>query len=297
VIAKLKPGGAQLWVTGMIGKDELTQELNARLPAWRARPRRAEDRRRQAAPRHGVLRAREGRRAVVDLRRPPGPARDRTPDYEATDLMMEILGGSFSSRINMNLREAKGYTYGGRAGIGYRRTGSSFAASSSVRTDVTGPALREVHQGDRRDAHGDPTAEELKRVQEGALLALPAEFATPSDTLFVFQRLEFYGLPLDWYAGYQGRLKAVDTSPRCTRPRRSTCAARTSWCWWSATRTRSCPTSTRSPRRSCSARAAWSCSTPTASRRRARDGPTDACPQGQVSDQAHRGPAGPRATL
>ena len=59
---------------------------------------------------------------------------------------------------------------------------------------------------------GDPTPEELKRVQEGALLALPAEFATPSDTLFTFQRLEFYNLPLDWYAGYQGRLKAVDTA-------------------------------------------------------------------------------------
>jgi zinc protease len=124
--------------------------------------------------------------------------------------MVEILGGSFSSRINMNLREDKGYTYGGRAGVNYRRTGSSFAASSSVRTDATGPALREIIKEFSTMRATDATDAELKRVKEGALLALPAEFATPSDTLFAFQRLKFYGLPLDWYAGYQQRLQTVD---------------------------------------------------------------------------------------
>jgi zinc protease len=139
----------------------------------------------------------------------PGPRR-QDPDYEATDLMLEILGGSFSSRINMNLREDKGYTYGGRAGVSYRRAGGSFSASSSVRTDVTGPALREVIKEILGMRAGDPTAEELRRVQEGAMLALPAEFATPSDTLGAVQRLSFFDLPLDWYAGYQQRLRAVD---------------------------------------------------------------------------------------
>jgi zinc protease len=52
--------------------------------------------------------------------------------------MMEILGGSFSSRINMNLREDKGYTYGGRAGIGYRRAGA--ASPRARRSAPTSPA-------------------------------------------------------------------------------------------------------------------------------------------------------------
>ena len=112
----------------------------------------------------------------------------------------------------MNLREDKGYTYGGRAGINYYRAGSTFAASSSVRTDVTGPALREVMKEIVGMRGGDPTPEELRRVQEGALLALPADFATPSDTLFVFQMLKYHGLPLDWHAGYQQRLRTVDTA-------------------------------------------------------------------------------------
>lgn len=212
VIAKLKPGGAQLWVTGMIGKEDLTQAINSRLPAWKGKAP-APTKLAAAKPRLGTVffvHVKDAAQSSIYVGH-AGPRR-QDPDFEATDLMMEILGGSFSSRINMNLREDKGYTYGGRAGIGYRRGGGTFAASSSVRTDVTGPALREVLKEIVGMRAGDPTAEELKRVQEGALLALPAEFATPSDTLFTFQRLEFYDLPLDWYAGYQGRLKAVDTA-------------------------------------------------------------------------------------
>ena len=210
VVAKLKPDGARLWVTGMISQEELRKELGARLPGWKGkapvRPKIA-----AAKPRLGTVffvHVKDAAQSSIYVGH-PGPRR-QDADYEATDLMMEILGGSFSSRINMNLREDKGYTYGGRAGIGYRRAGGSFAASSSVRTDVTGPALREVIKEISGMRAGDPTAEELRRVQEGALLALPAEFAAPSDTLFAFQRLKFYDLPLDWYSNYQARVRAVD---------------------------------------------------------------------------------------
>jgi predicted Zn-dependent peptidase len=212
VIGKLKPGGARLWVTGMITQDELKEALGSRLPTWKGKaPARAKIA--AAKPRLGTVffvHVKDAAQSSIYVGH-PGPRRT-DPDYEATDLMMEILGGSFSSRINMNLREDKGYTYGGRAGIGYRRAGGSFSASSSVRTDVTGPALREVIKEIVTMRAGDPTPEELRRVQEGALLALPAEFATPSDTLFAFQRLKFYDLPLDWYAGFQQRVRAVDTA-------------------------------------------------------------------------------------
>jgi zinc protease len=211
LVSQLKPGGARLWVTGMISQDEVRKELGARLASWTGKaptPLKIA----AAKPRLGTIffvHVDGAAQSSIYVGH-PGPARDAA-DYEATDMMTEILGGSFSSRINMNLREAKGYTYGGgRAGIGYRRTGSSLSASSSVRTDATGPALREVIKEFVTMRTTDATDAELKRVKEGALLALPAEFATPSDTLFVFQRLKFYGLPLDWYAGYQQRLQTVD---------------------------------------------------------------------------------------
>lgn len=210
LVGQIKPGGARLWVTGMISQDEIKKELGSRLAAWTGKSP-APARIGAAKPRLGTIffvHVKDAAQSSVYVGH-AGPNRD-APDYEATDMMVEILGGSFSSRINMNLRENKGFTYGGRAGINYRRTGSSFAASSSIRTDATGPALREIIKEFTTMRASDATDAELKRVKDGALLALPAEFATPSDTLFAFQRLKFYGLPLDWYAGYQSRLKTVD---------------------------------------------------------------------------------------
>lgn len=210
VVAKLKPGGARLWVAGQITPEEIKQELATRLPEWKGK-----------APAKATLPAAKPRLGTiffVHVKDAPqssvyvghaGPKRN-APDYEATDLMAEILGGSFSSRINMNLREDKGYTYGGRAGFSYRRAGSTFAASSQVRTDATGPALREIAKEIATMRASDPTQEELTRVQEGSLLALPANFDTPSATLGAFRELKFFGLPFDWYEGYQKRLKAVD---------------------------------------------------------------------------------------
>lgn len=210
LVGKLRPDGSRLWVTGMITQEEIKRELAARLPSWKGKA--------PAAPRIPAAKPRLGSVFFVHVKDAaqssiyvghPGPRR-QDPDFEATDLMVEILGGSFASRINMNLREDKGYTYGGRAGISYRRAGGAFYASSSVRTDVTGPALREVIKEILNMRATDATAEELRRVQEGAMLGLPAEFASPSDTLFAFQRLRFFGLPLDWYAGHQQRLRSVD---------------------------------------------------------------------------------------
>lgn len=210
VVGKLKPGGGRLWVVGQITPEEIKQELASRMPEWKGKA--------PAKANVAAAKPRLGSVFFVHVKDAPqssvyvghaGPKRNAT-DYEATDLMAEILGGSFSSRINMNLREDKGYTYGGRAGFGYRRAGSTFAASSQVRTDATGPSLREIAKEIATMRTSDAKPDELFRVQEGALLALPAEFDTPTSTLFAFQQLKFFGLPLNWYDDYQKRLRAVD---------------------------------------------------------------------------------------
>ena len=210
VVGKLKPGGARLWVTGQISPDEIKAGLAEHFPDWKGKA--------PGKVNAGPPKPRLGTIFFVHVKDAPqssvyvghaGPKRDAA-DYEATDLMAEILGGSFASRINMNLREDKGYTYGSRAGFQYRRAGSVFSASAQVRTDATGPALREIAKEIATMRSTDAKPEELFRVQEGALLALPAEFDTPSATLGSFRNLKFFGLPLDWHAGYQKRLRAVD---------------------------------------------------------------------------------------
>src|SRR5204862_2258933 len=66
------------------------------------------------------------------------------PDYERLDLMNQVLGGLFTSRINLNLRERHGYTYGARSAIGERRGPGPFYVAASVRTDATGDSIRQI---------------------------------------------------------------------------------------------------------------------------------------------------------
>ena len=67
-----------------------------------------------------------------------------SPDYAPVLVMNDILGGLFSSRINLNLREAHGYTYGAFSFFQFRRGTGPFVIGSMIRTDVTAPAVKEV---------------------------------------------------------------------------------------------------------------------------------------------------------
>lgn len=139
-----------------------------------------------------------------------GPRRD-APDYFATMLVGAVLGGGFTSRLNMNLREAKGYSYGARGGFGYTRHHGTFSASASVRADATFDALLEVQREVRELAgHARPiTQDELDREKQGAILALPSHFATAQGALGLYRRLVYFGLPLDYYDSYVTKISQV----------------------------------------------------------------------------------------
>ncbi|PIE19053.1 MAG: hypothetical protein CSA66_03185 [Proteobacteria bacterium] len=210
--ARLKPDGARLWVVGMVSKDELTAALNQRLAFWQgAAP---TPKRLPAAPKpDGAIHfvQVDGAVQAFVLLGHVGPARS-ADDYVATHLMTQILGGSFSSRINMNLREDKGWAYGGRGRISYRRQGSQLAIYASVENATAALAIGEMLREIKGMRDAEPTADELAREQQGALEALPAKFASPSETLNTLKRLAFFGLPLDYYLGYQASLREVDAA-------------------------------------------------------------------------------------
>jgi len=80
-----------------------------------------------------------------------GPGVDRrSPDYYALEVMNTLLGGSFSSRLNQNLRETKGYTYGAGSAFEYRPLPGPFVAQAAVRTNVTDSSLVEFFREFRR---------------------------------------------------------------------------------------------------------------------------------------------------
>jgi zinc protease len=137
-----------------------------------------------------------------------GVARNN-PDYPAINVMNSILGGLFSSRINMNLREKNGFTYGASSGFFFYHGAGPFYSFAQVRTDVTAPALREMFSELNR-IHTDPaTPEELKLAKDSSLRSLPADFETVGTETGLMAELFIYNLPRDYFQKLPASFEAV----------------------------------------------------------------------------------------
>jgi zinc protease len=123
--------------------------------------------------------------------------------------MNYTLGGSFGSRINMNLREKNGYTYGAQSGFQAYREGGPFLAGGLVRTDVTAPAAKELMGELRRILTDPPTDAELKMAKDASIQSLPGTFETMSATASTTAGLFIYSRPLDYYATLPDRYRAI----------------------------------------------------------------------------------------
>jgi zinc protease len=139
----------------------------------------------------------------------PGLPR-RIPDYHAVSVMSAILGGLFNSRLNMQLREAKGYTYGAGAGFDMRRGAGPFTARAAVNTEVTVPAVIDtMAELERmRDTRVDTT--ELAAARDFLVGVFPLRFETPGAVVGAVAGLSVHGLPLDELTDYRSRIEAVD---------------------------------------------------------------------------------------
>jgi zinc protease len=131
------------------------------------------------------------------------------PDYPALVVMNTLLGESFSSRLNTNLRETKGYTYGISSRFGWSPVPGAFRIGSSVRTDVTDSSLVEIFRELRaiRDAPVD--AVELSRGKSYVALAIPGNFETNGQIAGQLVELDAFGLPLTSVSDFIARVNAV----------------------------------------------------------------------------------------
>lgn len=131
-----------------------------------------------------------------------------TPDYFPLLVMNTMLGGSFSSRLNMNLREEHGYTYGASSSFDMRAAPGPFTAAAGVQTDKTSESLTEFFKELNGILQPVP-ADELTRARNYVALRFPAGFETTGD---ISRRLEdalVYRLPDDYFAKYVGSIEAV----------------------------------------------------------------------------------------
>jgi predicted Zn-dependent peptidase len=213
VATYLKPKNARLFVVGDLTEQQIRQHFKSdKLAAWKGAGKAV-----AALPRPQSL---QGRIFFVHIPNAAqsqvwhmhfGPTRTAA-DYFPNTIMAAIFGGGFSSRINMNLREEKGYSYGARGSFSYSKQYGTFTANASVRTDATYQTLleidREVKELWSNKAPVKP--DELEREKQGAILGLPGQFATGQAALGQYRRLVYYGLPLDYYATYATKVGAVN---------------------------------------------------------------------------------------
>ena len=134
----------------------------------------------------------------------------RTPDYHALLLLNLVLGGQFVSRLNMNLREHKGYTYGARSWFEFRLGRGPFQMSASVQTDVTADAIREA-LGEVSAMRGDRpvTVDELETARAALTRGYPRNFETADQVARSVAQLALYELPDDYFATFVPRVEAL----------------------------------------------------------------------------------------
>jgi len=139
-----------------------------------------------------------------------GVARD-TADYFALQVLNTILGGSFTSRLNQNLRERNGYAYGAGSRFDMRLAPGPFFAAAGVQTDKTAEALREFFN--ELDAIGKPVPEdELNKARNYIVLGFPSEFETTGDLSARLEELLVYKLPDNYFEQYVPRIRAVTSA-------------------------------------------------------------------------------------
>lgn len=132
-----------------------------------------------------------------------------TPDYFPLLVMNTVLGGSFTSRLNMNLRERHGFTYGVRSGFTMRRRPGPFLVQTAVANDVTGRAVQEVLAEVERLREQGATAEELSSARDYLGGVLPLQLQTTAQLAARLDDLVVYDLPTDWFRSYRRHVAEV----------------------------------------------------------------------------------------
>jgi len=137
-----------------------------------------------------------------------GPARSHK-DMVRLMVMNTILGGSFSSRINMSLREKHGFTYGAYSSFSFPRRPGSFGVRTSVKTAATAPAIREILRELRAMAGGKVTPEELDLAKSYLSVSVSGWFVTNGGVARAVSRLFVHQLPMDFWSKFPARVRAV----------------------------------------------------------------------------------------
>ncbi len=206
-----RPNNASLIVVGDIRPDALVGQLERALAKWQ----------KADVPTITVPESAPRDRAGIYLVDKPDAAQSvlaigqigvprSTPDYFPLLVMNTLLGGQFTSRVNMNLRENTGYTYGARTSFDFRRGAGPFAATAGVQTAVTKESVVEFLKELRGIRGAIPiTPAELEFSKQAIIRGYPRTFETPDQIANRLTPLVIYGLPDSYFNDFIPKIRAV----------------------------------------------------------------------------------------
>ena len=214
--ANFKPNNATLIIVGDVNPSQIEQKINSLFGSWQ----------RGDVPLVSYGEPPKPGTTTIYLIDKPGAAQSSfrigsigvprsTKDYFALTVMNTILGGSFSSRLMQNLREAKGYTYGAGSRFDMRRAAGPFTAQAEIVSAKSDSALIEFMK-ELNNIRKTVPADELSRAKRYLQLQLPENFETTRDIAAALVPVALYNLPLDYYNTYVQNVEAV-TQPDVNR--------------------------------------------------------------------------------
>jgi zinc protease len=193
------PGNATFFIAGDLTRDEARKKLETAFGGWKnPAGNTAADKPELGPPANDKMRLvlvdKPGAVQTVIRFYMPGPKFDH-PQRLHYDLLNTILGGSFTSRLNQNLRERNGFTYGARSQFVMTPTAGYFYAGSDVGSEVTGAAITEFFNEFNAIRSGDVTGEETRKTRETNRMKMIQSFQGLGGLIAIAQTLEMNGLP------------------------------------------------------------------------------------------------------
>ena len=208
----LKPNNATVIVAGDVTKERAERMLKEQFETWKKST---------VTPVKVPSAPQVGSRTVYLVDKPEAPQSEirigrvgmdrKTKAYFPLTVMNTVLGGSFSSRLNQNLRETHGYTYGAGSSFDFRPSPGPFMAASAVKTDVTDESLTEFMKELNGILQPIPD-EELNRAKNYVALGYPGDFQSVQQIAGKLAEMVVYGLPGDYFNTYIDRVLSVTES-------------------------------------------------------------------------------------
>lgn len=207
----LKPNNAALIVVGDISMDELKPKLEKYIGSWKS----------GSTPKKNIAEVKLAEKPVIYLMDRPGSMQSlivagniTAPfgkmDEASINLMNSIIGGEFTSRINMNIREDKHWSYGAQTFIYPAKGQRPFIAYTSVQTDKTKESMQEIYRELSGYCDKNPaTQEEVAKNQTNQLLQIPGSYETMGSVSGAINDIVRYGLKDTYYQDYAARLKEL----------------------------------------------------------------------------------------